>query len=673
MLDLRLSKYFLKKENAAKLIEHIKANPGCCDGVWINSLYGYPKIEAVRKAVENMKEVKKLFTDAGIKVSLQISNTLGHSAGHMSSYDYSGLVFEGTPVERMVGEYGEMSYGCYCPSGEFFRNYIYETTKMYAEIDPVCVWVDDDLRIYNHAPVNHGCFCDECIERFNKKHGTSYTRESLVHEINRGDIAVREAYIEHNRESIRGLTSIISKAVHESAPNARMAYQSSRTNSFLGKDFNCIFDAMYEESGNKPVGYRPGGGFYEDAAPRGMLSKALHLDCAIAVVPDYVEDICPEIECLPDVYFGKSLEGTAKEISLYLAYGCNCISVASPNHGSECDEYNGDLMRWFAKYSDFWQKTIEHNGRSKCSGVGIYLSPEAYKRPLADDEKDFEWDKIRFAYENIALMSVGVPVTNNFKDCPVILLYEEAAKGLLDNEIKELVKKPVICTAKALAILCERGYGAYFGASVEKLDTTSGIEVYTDHPINGKYAGKRWRASGFHSPAGVVMAQSIIDKDGKTQVFGTLSNMITEEDYGPTNAIVNTYDKDGNAAAKWAVFGYALFERVMSSVKRDQILNAIDYICENKMPAVIKTPDQVSVIPRVDGEGKTVSVAVQSISIGETGEQKLLIRNPVGEKIAYMSAKKAYTKIGFEKIDDGYLVKLPALEPYEMITVFCNK
>ena len=109
----------------------------------------------------------------------------------------------------------------------------------------------------------------------------------------------------------------------------------------------------------------------------------------------------------------------------------------------------------------------------------------------------------------------------------------------------------------------------------------------------------------------------------------------------------------------------------MSSVKRDQILNAIDYISNKTLPAVIKSHDQVAVIPRVDKEGKTVSVSLQSISIGETGEQSLIIRNPVGEGFAYMSAKKEYTEIGYEKTEDGYLVKLPTLEPYEMITVFC--
>ena len=70
MLDLRLSKYFLKKEHSAKLIEAIKANPGCCDGVWLNSLYGFPKYETVRDAVENMKEVKKRIIGCVLSVIL---------------------------------------------------------------------------------------------------------------------------------------------------------------------------------------------------------------------------------------------------------------------------------------------------------------------------------------------------------------------------------------------------------------------------------------------------------------------------------------------------------------------------------------------------------------------------------------------------------------------------
>jgi len=158
----------------------------------------------------------------------------------------------------------------------------------------------------------------------------------------------------------------------------------------------------------------------------------------------------------------------------------------------------------------------------------------------------------------------------------------------------------------------------------------------------------------------------------KAEEIGHFDDMLSPEKFGTVNAIVNTYDDAGNQSAKWAVFGYALYERVMSGIKRDQILNAVDYISGKTLPAVIKSHDQVSVIPRVDAAGKTVSVSIISISIGETGEQELLVRNPVGEKFAYMSAKKAYTETEYESREDGYLVKIPPLEPYEMITVFCG-
>ena len=671
MFDLRLTHTYQQKENAEKLIKAIKDNPGSCDNVWLCSLYGFPPYSSVRNAVEHMQQVKKMYTDAGISVSLQISNTLGHSAGHMNSYDYSGLIFENSPVERMVGEYGEVSDGCYCPSGKFFRNYIYETTKMYAEIKPYYVWVDDDLRIYNHAPVNHGCFCDDCIASFNEKHGTSYTREALVHEINRGDISIREKYIEHNREAIAGLSGIISKAIHEVSPESRMAYQSSRTNSYLGKDYECFFRPMYEESGRKPVGYRPGGGFYEDSAPRGILGKALHLDCAIAAAPDYVEDICPEVESLPNVFFGKSFEGNAKEATFYLAYGCNSLSFAAVNGKNEPIEYENRLLSWFSKYSPYWKKLISHNKGTKCCGAGLYISPESYLRKLEDDEKDFSWDYIRFLFNHLELPSIGLPVTNNYWGCPALVLYPEACAALTEKDMEYLTSKPVICDGETLDILCKMGYGKYFGASAEKLDCFSAKEIFTDHPINGKNVGENWRASSFHQ-GGNKPAYIIHDVDGKTEPFGEMVDVLSGEHYGVTNALVNTYNNEGKQGAKWAVFGYSLYVPVTSSLKREQIINAVDHICERKLPAKLLSPEQAAVVPRVNKEGKTVSVSIQSLCIGESDELSVLIRNPLDEKFAYMSAKKEYTEIPFEKTDDGYLVKLPAIAPYEMITVFCG-
>ncbi|MBQ8759037.1 MAG: hypothetical protein IJZ20_05015, partial [Clostridia bacterium] len=258
MYELRLRDTYLNEEKAKALLNDIKNNPGCCDAVWINNLYGYPKLQTIKNAIEKMKVIKNLFEEKGFPVSLQISNTIGHGNNYIKLYDYSGLVFEGSRTEGFTDYKGNVAEACFCPYNIFFLDYVYESTKLYAELKPECVWIDDDMRMYNHLPASYGCFCDSCIDRFNKKHGTRYTRSELVHEMDYGDINVRKAYIEQCRNALATLTSVIADALLEVSPDSKLAYQSARFNHYLGTDFDCVFDVMHKKTG-KPVYYRPGG------------------------------------------------------------------------------------------------------------------------------------------------------------------------------------------------------------------------------------------------------------------------------------------------------------------------------------------------------------------------------------------------------------------------------
>lgn len=68
----------------------------------------------------------------------------------------------------MVGPNGTVADYCFCWNDKHFREYVLEEIREYARLKPYCVWMDDDLRANNHAPVNFGCFCDDCIARFNR-------------------------------------------------------------------------------------------------------------------------------------------------------------------------------------------------------------------------------------------------------------------------------------------------------------------------------------------------------------------------------------------------------------------------------------------------------------------------------------------------------------------------
>ena len=107
MIDIRLGNHHNRNMNdSIELVEAIKEFPGSCDTVWFATEYGYPDLSVHRKSGENIKNIAKIYRDAGIKVSLQVSNTVGHGE-YMRSRDHSAR--DTYNFERVVNENGEAS------------------------------------------------------------------------------------------------------------------------------------------------------------------------------------------------------------------------------------------------------------------------------------------------------------------------------------------------------------------------------------------------------------------------------------------------------------------------------------------------------------------------------------------------------------------------------------
>ncbi len=667
MFDLRLNMRYVDPTNAKVLIQTIEKNPGCCDTVWFNTLYGYPEVSTHCQEAEKINQVAEMFRKSGIAVSLQISNTLGHGA-YMAAKDCSGLVYEGSNAENMVGPDGTMASYCFCYYGENFRRYLIESIKPYMKIKPQTVWTDDDLRPTNHSPVKIGCYCDDCIRRFNNTYHTNFSREELVHEINFGDLIWRERYIRQIRQGMEEITALICRTVLEESPESSMGREYGRFLNYLGEDENCVFEAMHTVTGRN-VKARPGGGFYNDKNPLEMLDKAMGINYQNSLIPSYVTQNYAEIESTPDVTFGKSIEGTCKEGTLYLAYGCTGLTFATMNNGEEYDTYNERMLSMYAKYRPYWDKLVQYSAETKCGGVAIYSSVNSYKRKLKSGDPDFAWMNLPGIFD-VAQMRIGLPLSYDKSSTQVWLLLEDMVDGLDDVDIEELLRKPVLATGQAAMKLIERGYGRQLGVSVVKEDNIRGKrEIFTDHPVNhgivDDYCVESYFA--YHGNRGVCMLTG--SRDG-VEPLGYIVEDKTQKNLGIANAIIRVQDLEGNVTSRWAIFGYC-FRDIVGAKKRDQILRAVDLICDNQLPAILKTAEQVVVIPRVDEAGRTCSVSLQNCSIGTTGELELVVRNPRGTDFTIMTVKGARAPMDVRCERDGYVLMLPPIGAWDMLTVFC--
>jgi hypothetical protein len=97
----------------------------------------------------------------------------------------------------------------------------------------------------------------------------------------------------------------------------------------------------------------------------------------------------------------------------------------------------------------------------------------------------------------------------------------------------------------------------------------------------------------------------------------------------------------------------------------------MEYISGKKFAAELVTPIQAIVHPRVDENGKTAAVTITNVSVGDSGELEVILRNPAGTKFVFMGQYAAETELPAEKIGDGeYRVIIPDIHGWSAATVF---
>lgn len=172
---------------------------------------GHMTIQEAEPWVQTMKRAKQVFVERGLSVSLNPWIELGH-------LDRNRPLKPGQNFTTMVDYNGQQSEMVACPFCENWRSYYGEFyTYLLRELEPEVVWVEDDFRLHNHAPLEYGgCFCEEHMRRYNEKLGKNYTREQFVERLFRqGDPKVRKAWLDVNRAVMVDLAEYLGKLVYD--------------------------------------------------------------------------------------------------------------------------------------------------------------------------------------------------------------------------------------------------------------------------------------------------------------------------------------------------------------------------------------------------------------------------------------------------------------------------
>lgn len=612
-LSYRISvKKFQTEEEFNQLIMFLDEYRNIIDEIALFTEYwhhGYYPLDRFLQFIPTLKDRIGRLKDRGFpRVGINMLDTIGQCD---EAWDWLPQL----PYQPMVDYTGDISRSCFCPNGDEFRQYIVEKYKMIVAAEPDFIWIDDDMaRMHGHS-VSFPCFCQKCLAVFNERNNTDLNREQLVAQLqNEEGGFYREKWIEHNISSIEGLLGHIEKAVHRVSPHVELGLMTGpmEWSTYSGSAFERWLRAL------KSTRIRPGGGFYNDSVPNGLVHKALGTQRQVSLLPQHINDIQYELENFPSQEMGKSVKMTILECTSNFANGVNGIAFnALKSEEGSLDGYHG-LMRGIRDIKACWDKMDSFGGTFK--NVGFYPALS----PLLDAKRSVMYKKwFTFSGEEYnvtdcyVLNEIGIPFTMYPDAACGTILTGRLAEAYSEEELKSMLSKGVFLDAEALKVVWEKGLGEFCGVSVDKTYDNGVLEEFTGDVINGCYHRDR-RDCRLSFSKGKAYTLNLLSQEVRT-----VTNLVsyTEDYLGPTLALY-----ENSLGGRIAVSGYAPWQNICSYAKRYQIVSIFDWLSNGKMPVRIDKCLKVVPFIKTSNSGKKFMVMLLNASFDSTGSFEVSLR-----------------------------------------------
>ncbi|SDW05792.1 hypothetical protein [Paenibacillus sp. CF384] len=575
--------------------------------------YGYYPLGEFAKRCDILKNRMERLRFHGFRnVGMNMLSTLGHMP---EAWDWLPEL----PHQGAVGWDGKVSTCSFCPNSAEFRTYIGHKYTMAALAQPAFIWLDDDLRMFGIG-VDYACFCDTCIGIYNDGHQTAYTREELVGVLNSPEGKThREHWVQQNIATIESLLQHIAETVRKVDPRIELGLMTVSLNisTYTGADYEKWFSALRSTKG------RPGGGFFDDAKPFGLIRKAHEVNRQIAHYPEAVKDIQYELENFPYHRLSKSVHIAMLECTVSIASGTNGVAFnALKGEEGSLAEFH-EIMDAIEANKPLWTAMDRIAGNYVNAGLYPALSPLYEARRNVNSGGWFEPISVDNAPNVYVLSEIGIPLSMDGDRSCTTVLSGTMAEGYTTEELLAMLSRGVLMDGKTVEILTAQGLGDYCGVAIDRKYDNGVYERFSSDPMNNGFAYDNRDARNSLSKEQGYVLKPLYDE------VRVLSRLIsyTNEDVGPTSTIY-----ENALGGRVAVQGYVPWQLIHSGVKRTQLLRICDWLWNERLPVVIDRCLKVVPFFKQAEDGSGWLLLLLNGSFDETGsfETKLRIGDAKG-------------------------------------------
>ena len=450
--------------------------------------------------------VKSAVAEQGISVSVNHWHSLMHA-------DLGKQLPPDQPFRPMVDVDGREAALCVCPLCSAWQDYFCRMYAAYAAKKPHILWVEDDFRLHNHAPLRWGgCFCEAHMAEYSRRAGKKLTRDAFL----KGVLAAgephpyRKIWLDVNRETMCALAKKVSDAVHAVSPETKIGLMSSvpYVHSAEGRDWHGLLNAF--AGPNLPVSriHLP---CYSEIAPRDYLLRFNMISMANrALIPENTE-VYPELENYPYSLFSKSRAFTRFQMLSAMPLNLRGMTIDLfdlNGSGIVLEDGYQDMLRELKPFLN--RLTDEQVFCAEQQGVCVMLCETSSYTVHTDGSGRMESLYPQEVYYAGVLSAMGISYrfcTDPSVKGQLCAVSGQYFRNLSETQIRALIaENRLILSGDAVDTLVEMGLGSLIGVKcVRWMQLNGGEYTYEEVSTDDRFGGlPHARASAVISSADVL-------------------------------------------------------------------------------------------------------------------------------------------------------------------------
>lgn len=597
--------YWLEDGPLHQLLNWLGKHPGTFDELAFFTSETHPPLPlpVMLARARRLRPVLAQARRAGYRAGINLLATMGHHEENLP-----GSLAE--PWQRLVDPHGRECRGSFCPEDPGFLGYVRAVYQALARARPDFIWIDDDVRLMGHMPIGATCFCERCLEQFGRQVGRPVGREQLAQAVEGPaaveGLALRRAWLEHNRQTIDRLFRVIEETVHAVRTDLPLGFMTG-DRYYEGYAFRRWAQTLAGPQGVS-VRWRPGGGFYSDEAPIGLVGKAHDIGRQAAALPPAVEVVQSELENFPYHLLRKSAHTTVTESAAHMAAGASGVAFnILPGHPSRLGEMS-PLLERVAASRPYYDRLHAELGRSPALGIW----------PAWNEDTWAAGGELGAPY---ALAEIGLPICYAREGAAVVALAGRMPHAFPRQELEAMLAGGVLLDVPALEALWELGLGEWCGVKPGAAYPVDTLERFADHPCNDPRAGllRDCRQSFWPQPA-----RALEPAAPGVEVLSRLTDYLGSD----RGAALTCYQNP--AGGRVAVAGYYPWSMITSAPKVAQYRALAQWLGGGRLPAVVETLAKAVVWVRAGAGGRRAAVLINA-SLDAQPALALRLRMPPGQ------------------------------------------